>query len=521
MKIILIILPVFFISFITLSAAPVKNNQDFNIDQFGAVGGGNILNTVYIQQAIDKAYEKGGGTVTIPKGIFLSGSIILKSHVNLRLLKGATLLGSTNPFDYRKISDHNALILADSSDNISITGQGTIDEQGLQLALALDSLYHAGKITHPKYNTYRMRPPSAIRPDIINFNYCRDVKVKNVTIKNGAGWVTKYGQCENLTIDGVKIISTAYWNNDGMDICDCRNVRITNCFVNSADDGICLKSYSPENYNDSIYIYNCVIRSSASAIKLGTDSRGGFKNIRIKKIKIYDTFRSAIAIESVDGGIIDSLYISDIQADNTGNAIFIRLGHRNSDEKFGMVKNIFIKNIKVTVPFGRPDIKYDIRGPALPFFHNTFPASITGIPGHDIENVTLSNIEITYPGRGTKGMAYIPLSRLEQVPEKKSDYPEFSMFGELPAWGLYVRHVNGLTLKNIKLNVEAKDYRPAYVFDEAENIKVADSGICTGNDSRQLVLDNVSAGIFENIKINSVKECRIIQLGNCKSISIK
>ena len=122
------------------------------------------------------------------------------------------------------------------------------------------------------------------------------------------------------------------------------------------------------------------------------------------------------------------------------------------------------------VPFGRPDLNYDMRGPALPFFHNPIPASITGIPGAKVENVVIENINIVYPGRSSKGMAYVPLSRLEQVPEQIKSYPEYTMFGELPSWAFYVRHVNDITFRNITLKLKADDYRPAFVFDDVNEI---------------------------------------------------
>lgn len=486
-----------------------------NVKSFGAVGDASTLCTAAVQTAIDSAFQCGGGTVLIPKGIFLCGSIVMKSGVDLNLLEDAIILGSTNPLDYKKIADHSALILADNSRNFSLTGKGSVDGQGLALALTIDSLHHIGKVIDPNYNYRRMRPSENVRPQIINFSNCYNVAVKNVTIKNGAGWVTKYNQCNNVSIDSVTVLSTAYWNNDGMDICDCKNVRITNCYVNSADDGICLKSMSPVLCNDDIFISNCTIRSSASAIKFGTDSRGGFKNIRIEKIKVFDTYRSAIAIESVDGGIVDNVSISDVEAKNTGNAIFIRLGHRNVSGEPGCLKNVTIKNMKVEVPFERADIKYDLRGPDLPFFHNTFPSSITGIPGRNVENVKLENIEITYPGRATKGMAYAALYRLDQVPENEKEYPEFSMFGELPAWGFYVRHVNGLTMKKIILRLMGNDYRPPFVFDNTKNLLLEDSNIFVKNGPEHVVLNNVSHSEIVNTKINDKNDYNILQLGKC------
>jgi hypothetical protein len=192
----------------------------------------------------------------------------------------------------------------------------------------------------------------------------------------------------------------------------------------------------------------------------------------IENIKVYDTFRSAIAIECVDGGTLENVLVQNLEATNTGNAIFIRLGKRNQTGPVGSLRNVRLRNIRVEVAFERPDYEYEIRGPELPFFHNTFPASITGIPGYPVENVTLENIKVIYPGRGNNGLANMPLSRLNAVPEKVSDYPEFSMFGELPAWGFYVRHVDGLVLKNITLSIAEADYRPALVFDDVRNLKI-------------------------------------------------
>jgi polygalacturonase len=239
------------------------------------------------------------------------------------------------------------------------------------------------------------------------------------------------------------------------------------------------------------------VRSSASAIKFGSRSHGGFKNVVIENIKVFDTFRSAIAIECVDGGALENVMINNVHAESTGNAIFIRLGKRHTKLP-GTLKNVTIKNIKVQVPLERPDYAYEVRGPSLPFFHNTFPSSITGIPGHPVENVTLENIEIVYPGRGNDGLAHMPISSLERVPEKVTAYPEFSMFGELPAWGFYVRHMDGLSMKNIKLSIEAPDYRPAFVFDDVQNLSIHSLFIQGDKKQKHIVLHNTSNVDIDN-----------------------
>jgi hypothetical protein len=466
-----------------------EGKNEINIISFGAVGDGKTLNTKAIQKAIDEVSSKGGGTVIVPKGRFLTGAISLKSGVKLHLDFNAVILGSIDPFDYIVDNKFMNFINADNASNIGITGEGTIDGRGRKLALVIDSLYFAGVWDDPGYNHRRHRPEK--RPKLLHFTQSDHIIIEGIAAMNSASWVLDFDRCNHLTINKVPVESDDFWNNDGMDIGDCRNVKITNCYVNSSDDGICLKSHHAGYLNDSIYIANCTVRSSASAIKFGTASVGGFRNVKIENIYIFDTFRSAIALESVDGGILENIEISDITANNTGNAIFIKLGHRNSDGKVGTLKNVSIKNVVVQVPFGAPDLKYEIRGPELPFFHNTFPASITGLPGHYVENVSLENIRIIYPGRANNGYAHLPVHRLKDVPENESEYPEFSMFGELPSWGFYVRHVKGLSMKNINLKVLEYDFRPAFVFDDVNNLLLNRIKIEDEKKSEPVILRNV------------------------------
>lgn len=486
-----------------------KVSRDYIITKFGAIPDGKTVNTKAIQKAIDLASKrKKGGVVVFPKGHFLSGSIQLKSNVALHFEEGAVLLGSTHPKDYLKMSfegrptspkkDDNsqmALILAHKANNIKLSGKGTIDGQGLKLALAIDSLHHSGEAIDPNYNYRRNRPSETMRPKLFRFSQCEDIEIRDLKVGEASCWGLSFELCNKLTIDNLTIVNRSYWNNDGMDITDCKNVKVVNCDVNAADDGICLKSYYPGYANDSIYIANCTIRSSASAIKFGSASFGGFKNVTIKDIEVYDTFRSVLALESVDGAVIENINVSNIKAVNTGNAIFIRLGHR-SGEAPGSVKHVTISNIKVQVPFGRPDSNYDLRGPEVNFFHNPFPSSIVGIAGNSIENVALENIEINYPGRATKGMAYIPLTRLEQVPEKVKDYPEFSMFGELPAYGFYVKHAKDITFKNIKLTLDNSDFRPAFVFDDVKGINMSQIDLPQTN-REDIILKSVEKPVLD------------------------
>lgn len=432
-----------------------------------------------IQHMIDSvASLPGGGTVRLTPGVYTTGSLLLKDNVTLFLDEGAILLGSTNPYDYAgfgmesdsydKVADRCsqplfALISAKDADNIKIEGKGMIDGRGLELALAIDSLHHMGECVDRNYNYRRMRPSK--RPKLIDFVSSSHIKIENISLRSSAAWGISINDCNDVVIRGIDFENRAYWNNDGIDIADCRIVLVEGCRINSADDGIVLKSFDPDKCNDGITIRDCDIISSASALKIGTESFGGFRNIDIGNIRVRDTFRSAIAIETVDGAIIENLTVDSIDAVNTGNAFFMRLGHRRGDSP-GSLRNVAISNLRCDIPFGRPDADYDIRGPEINTIHNPFPASITGIPGSRVENITLSNIEVRYPGRGTKGMGYIGAYRYKDVPEMIDAYPEFHMFGELPAWGLYLRHVDGISFDNVRFSKSAPDYRPMVVAED-------------------------------------------------------
>lgn len=468
-------------TFMLISLCSPGQHKTYDVTTYGAVGDGHTLNTRALQKAIDAAERSGGGVVVIPRGRFLTGSLLLGSHIELHLAAGAVLLGSTDPYDYPYMAEvlnhtpHDAryaggLLQARNATSVTVSGPGTIDGQGRALALRIDSLFYAGKLDSVYYDLRRKRPDR--RPGILMFVHCEHVAIRDVTLKNSAFWVQTYRNCRGLDITGVRVESDAYWNNDGIDIVDCHRVRVTRCFVNSADDGICLKSETPGMYNDSILISDCTIRSSASAVKFGTASVGGFRNVTIRDIRVFDTFRSAIALESVDGGFLENILVDGVDAVNTGNPVFIRLAHRNTNGPVGTLRHVVIRNMRVEVPLGRPDLDYELRGPALDFFHNTFPSSVAGLPGHPVQDVTLEDIEITYPGGGNDGLAFMPLYRLGDVPENAAQYPEFSMFGELPAWGFYVRHVEGLTLKNVYVKAEKPDYRPAFVFDDVKGLSL-------------------------------------------------
>jgi len=441
------------------------SGKDYPVSLFGISSDGTTLNTRSIQFAIDYIHEQGGGRLVFDVGRFLTGSVHLKSDVTLHLLEGAVLLGVLNPLDYDR-NGFTALILSDNQQNMAITGKGVIDGQGRQVANNVAALVHKGVIKDLFRND---RPEVEIRPMIIYFRSCKNILIKGVTIRNAAAWVQTYDQCKNLRVDSITVDSRAFWNNDGIDIVDCDSVTIANSYIDAADDGVCLKSHDPNKVCQNVLVRNCMLRSSASAVKFGTASLGGFRNIRLINNKVFNTYRSAVALEAVDGGFIENVEVDTLQVLNTGNVIFLRIGERINGKK-GRLQDIRIKNVFVEIAANKADSGYEYEGPIEDMPRNISPAIIiAGLPGALISNVSVNNVEIKHPGGGNAMFAKVPLNELDSVPEKPAAYPEFSMFRELPAWAVYIRHASEIQFNNVRLSCAKKDYRTAIVLDDVHH----------------------------------------------------
>jgi parallel beta-helix repeat protein len=506
--------------------AGVATNHVFNVKSFGALGDGKTMDTMPIQSAIDAVGKAGGGVVLLPPGTYLSGSLVLKSHVELRIETNATLLGSTSHLDYKRLPQYAyALLLAEGCKDISLTGGGTIDGQGR--ALAKDVLENGSRLPlfeyagmpsaarikqemeknggHPPSFESTLtaageggRPDGTERPLLIIFRNCRHVKISGVSICNPSSLTENYMECSDLVIEGIKVNSTNYWNGDGIDVTDSRNVRISNCDVNSEDDGICLKSERGGKGCWDVNVSDCRIRSSSNAFKCGTGSFGGFHRIRARNLTIFDTFHSAIALESVDGGLLDDVVVEHVKATNTGNIIFLRLGNRNTSGPSSELENVVIRDVSAEVPAGKPDAAYgEVSGLPSSTPHNIIPSSIVGLPGHPVRNILLEDIKISYPGGGNRAIAQILLDALQSVPERPAKYPEFTMFGELPAWGFYIRHAEGIHFRNVCISFEQADFRPAMVIDDASGLKFIKTVVASASEKPVMALEQVHKASFD------------------------
>jgi len=436
-----------------------------NIAARGAKGDGRTLNTKAIQAAIDACAQGGGGTVFFPPGRYLSGTLVLRSHVRLHLDAGAVLLGSTNLADYpatvpgfRSYTDvyvNRSLLYAENVQDIAIEGRGVIDGQGAR--------YPHG--------------PYLVRPYLLRMIGCRDVGVCDVTMRDSPMWVQHYLNCDNVAIRGITVHSRVNENNDGIDIDCCARVRIADCDISSGDDAIVLKSTADRVCRD-VVITNCVLSSACNALKLGTETNGGFENISVANCAIYDTRLSGIGLHIVDGGTMDRILVSNLAIHGIGAPVFIRLGNRarpfvegGPRPGIGKLRNVQIRGIEATGA-------------------SRIGCSITGLPGHDVENVTIENIRAVFAGGGTAADAARP------IPEKPEGYPEHHMFGVLPSYGFFVRHARNVRFRDMEISYADREERPGFVCEDVERLSLDDVRIAApAGEAASLVLRDVRDGV--------------------------
>ena len=414
-------------------------NPVYDIRSYQAVGDGKTVNTAAIQKAIDDCAAKGGGTVYVPAGTFVTGMIALKSNINLYLDANAVLYAAAQKPAYKSV------VLIDKAAHVTISGSGTIFGNGEQFDL--------------KESEYS-------RPYVVYAVDSKQVLIENVHLRQSASWTLRLFRCEGVIVKHVSIYSHANYNNDGIDI-DSKDVVITGCMIDAGDDAICLKSEDKVTGCENVTVTNCIAASNCNLIKMGTGSVVGFKNISISNCVLRKASESplhfwardpkhyitdsvtginGIALEIVDGGTMDQVTISNITMTGVQTPIFIRLGNRKNGA--GVLKNVIISNV-------------------IASSCSRMSSTISGIPGSYIENVILRDIIINSVGGGTAADAQRP------TPESIASYPENRMFGwTLPASGLYVRHARNISLENIQFNHAQPDERPAVWFDDAHNVRV-------------------------------------------------
>src|SRR6266542_3638357 len=482
-----------------LTSGETKQTGVYDVTSFGAKGDGKTLDTAAINKAIATAASNGGGTVRFPAGTYLSVSIRLQSNISLYIDQGATIVAAETskgvgydppePNQWDAYQDfghshwHNSLIWGENLENISIVGPGMIWGKGLVRSGGQSRTKEQNDMLEKARSSESQRPfgypnpRDAVEPGwgnkSISLKLCRNVIIRDISILHGWHFAILATGVDNLTIDNIKIDT----NRDGIDVDACKNVRISNCSVNSPfDDGICPKSSYALGYaraTENVTIINCQVSgydegtflngtykrefrnqsgtfSPTGRIKFGTESNGGFKNITVSNC-VFDYCRG-LALEAVDGALLEDVTITNITMRDISNSpFFLRLGFRGRGPKektmVGALRRVIISNVVVY----NADPKY--------------ASIISGIPGHSIEDVRLSNIRIYYQGGGTKDQAAL------DPPEKEDTYPEPTMFGVLPAYGFFIRHVKALSMNDVEVSYLREDARPPFVMND---IKGAD-----------------------------------------------
>src|ERR1039457_4841804 len=491
------------ICLLALAPACRLNAAVFDVTSFGAKADGKTQNRDAINKAIAAAASAGGGTVDFPPGTWVTGSVRLRSNVTLRLERGAVIEASSEsaaydapePNQWDKFQDfghshfHNSLIWGEGIENVAITGGGTISGKAL---------------------TRGERGSTGDKAIVLKL--CRNVTLRDITISNGGHFGILATGVDNLTIDNVTIDT----NRDGIDVDSCRNVRISNCSINSPnDDAITLKgshALGAARVSENITITNCLVSGfeigslldgtykrtvqrapdrdgPTGRIKIGTESEGDFRNITISNV-VFDTSRG-LALESVDGAHIEDVAVSNLTMRNVSNApIFIRLGSRKGAPEgtaIGSIKRINISNVSA----------YNA-GPR-------YGSIISGVPGHDVEDVRLSGLRLVYRGGLTldqtakqpadlvnsfffRASGGVPPREPYDTPEREKEYPEPSMFGILPGYGFFIRHAKGIELNDIDISYMKEDRRPAFVLDSVEGISLENCKAQKANGVALLVM---------------------------------
>jgi polygalacturonase len=430
--------------------------KEYNIAKYGAVNDGKTINTIAVQKAIDDCNKNGGGTVMVDGGgVYVIGTIFLKSNITLHIDNGTTLQGSTNQNDYpekgvykvmyaRETTKDRCLIYAENATSFAIEGHGTIDGNG-----------------HLKYfPKKKVKGKSFQRPMLLRLKDCSNISMRDIHLINPASWTSAWLYCNNITIDGITIVSRANGNGDGLDFDGCQNVRVSNSNFNNSDDCICLQASLPEKPCRNVTVTNCNFTTKWGGMRIGLLSRGNIEYVTVSNCTFRDIQDSGLKIQQNEGGEMSHMTFSNLVMENVPRPIFMTFCQQTASvdtpkgtyEPLKRMHNMKFDNIIVDNSKGDKDSA---------FF-------LTGIPGHEIEDISITNVDFIVSGGGSQEDAN-KLDVKEYTLENMKRWPEFFTVGALPSYGIYARHINGLNLENISIKTNSDDKRLPVILNQVKN----------------------------------------------------
>lgn len=428
----------------------------FNVREFDATGDGRTLDTRAIQAAIDACAEQGGGTVVVPPGRYLSGTLHLCDDLDLVIQKGATVVASKDesqfdPPEEVKYPDaqgdecaifHYGLLTAEEVGNLRIRGGGNLDDE-----------------RHHRHG-----------PKPVALKHCYNVTLRDLTLHHSGSYAVSLGNCEIVRVDNVRVL---YSNADGIVLDSCRNVRVSHCHVESRDDAIVLKgslAYGEPTPSANVVVTGCDLATSCVGIKVGTESNGDFTNLLFANCVIHPLGvarppLAGIALESVDGARLQGVTISNVNMSGLKSAFFVRLGRRlrgGWPDVPGTISDVLVTNLSAR--------------------NVHFPVVVAGLPEAPVERLTLGNVHLEFdysrggtfaPGETYRDNKKRPpgVTDYTRIPENPERYPDIRMFGDpLPAWAVFARHVTDLYFNNVHCYLATPDPRPADLFVDARRV---------------------------------------------------